>query len=241
VPTAGPGRPPPPFPRSVLTGPTIDAARSLLGARLVRDPGGDGEAPAARREGRIVEVEAYIGEDDRASHARMGPTARNGVMFGPPGVAYVYLVYGMYHCLNVVTEPSPRPAAVLIRAVEPVEGTDAMRAARDAASARVRRPDASVASNAGITAPRRRVSDERLAAGPGLVAAAFSIDRSHTGLDLCDPASALRLEAAPAGEPPPDVEATPRIGIAYAGEPWASVPWRFIVRGSPSLSGSATR
>ena len=232
-------RPPPPFPRSILAGPTLDAARALLCAHLVRapdDPGG------ALRVGRIVEVEAYIGLEDRASHARMGPTARNGVMFGPPGAAYVYLVYGMHHCLNVVTEPALRPAAVLIRAVEPVEGIDAMRAARDAASARARRApvraDATVPPHAMKGAPaRRHVGDARLAAGPGLVAAAFSIDRSHSGLDLCDPTSPLRLEAAPAGERTPVVEATPRIGIAYAGEPWASVPWRLIVTGSPSLSG----
>ncbi|HYO43558.1 MAG TPA: DNA-3-methyladenine glycosylase [Candidatus Limnocylindrales bacterium] len=231
MPNQGPGRPPRPFPRSILAGPTLDAARALLGARLVREPDEDGDA---RRVGRIVEVEAYIGEEDRASHARMGPTARNRVMFGPPAVAYVYLVYGMHHCLNVVTEPVPRPAAVLIRAVEPLEGIDAMRVARDAASTRprthARRPGAPARA-------RAHAADERLAAGPGLVAAAFSIDRSHTGLDLCDPASPLRLEAAPEGEPSPDAVATPRIGIAYAGEPWASVPWRLIDPRSPSLSG----
>jgi DNA-3-methyladenine glycosylase len=131
----------------------------------------------------------------------------------------------MHHCLNVVTEPEPRPAALLIRAVEPLAGLAAMRAARAAAPS----------ANARVQ-PARRVRDARLAAGPGLVAAAFSIDRSHTGLDLCDPASPLRLEAAPADEPPPDVEATRRVGIAYAGEPWVSVPWRFVVPDSPSLS-----
>jgi DNA-3-methyladenine glycosylase len=208
----------PPFPRELLAGSTLDAARALLGARLVRDP----DAGLARRVGRIVEVEAYIGEDDRASHARMGPTPRNRVMFGPPGIAYVYLVYGMYHCLNVVTEPAPRPAALLIRAVEPVEGTEAMRAARATAPGAGRRP----------------VEDDRLAAGPGLVGAAFGLDRSFTGTDLCDPASPLRLELAPAGEPPPPVITTPRIGIGYAGSPWTSLPWRFVVPGSASLSGA---
>jgi DNA-3-methyladenine glycosylase len=140
-------------------------------------------------------------------------------MFGPPGMAYVYLVYGMHHLLNVVTEPDGRPAAVLIRAVEPVHGVEAMRAARAA----VRRAPV-------------RATDARLAAGPGLVAAAFDIDRSCTGLDLCDPASPLRLEARPSGEPAPAVEASPRIGIDYAGEPWVSVPWRFVAAGSLSLS-----
>ena len=227
--TTRPGRPPPPFPRSILAGPTLEAARALLGARLVRDPDGAG---LPRRVGRIVEVEAYIGEEDRASHARMGLTLRNAVMFGPPAAAYVYLVYGMHHCLNVVTEPAPRPAAVLIRAVEPLEGLDAMRVARSAASARARKPG-------GRGPAGGHVVDARLAAGPGLVAAAFSVDRTHTGLDLCDAASSVRLESAPAGEAAPHVEATPRIGIAYAGEPWVSVRWRLIVPSSPSLSGRA--
>ena len=86
--------------------------------------------PDGRRVGRIVELEAYIGDEDRASHARFGPTARNAVMHGPPGTAYVYLVYGMYDCLNIVTEPVGRPAALLVRAVEPLEGIEAMREAR---------------------------------------------------------------------------------------------------------------
>jgi DNA-3-methyladenine glycosylase len=215
---AGGGGPPAgrPFPRRVLGGDTIAAARALLGARLVRDPEGSGVI----RVGRIVEVEAYVGVEDRASHARMGPTPRNRVMFGPPGIAYVYLVYGMHHCLNVVTEPSLRAAAVLIRAVEPVSGAGAMRDARE----RGRRVHV-------------RVPDARLAAGPGLVAAAFSLDRTHTGLDLCDPRSPVRLERAPVGEPAPPVAATPRVGIGYAGEPWTSVPWRLLVPSSPSLSG----
>ena len=101
-----PGRPPPAFPRSRLAADSLSAARSLLGARLVRDPDPGlppGDPLRERRVGRIVELEAYIGTEDRASHARMGPTDRNRVMFGGPGIAYVYLVYGMHHCLNVVT------------------------------------------------------------------------------------------------------------------------------------------
>ena len=210
------------FPREILAGDSLVAARALLGARLVRDPPPSSPSagePGGRRVGRIAEVEAYLGLEDRASHARMGPTARNRVMFGPPGIAYVYLVYGMYHCLNVVTEPPGRPAAVLIRAVEPLEGAEAMRRAR----------------MMGRRA-RVRVADARLAAGPGLVAAAFGLDRSHTGIDLCDPGSPIRLEAAPAGESGVAIETTPRVGIAYAGEPWTDVPWRFLIRGSPALS-----
>jgi DNA-3-methyladenine glycosylase len=212
------------FPRALLGGETLAAARALLGASLVRDAD---HGAAGRRVGRIVEVEAYVGEADRASHARMGPTPRNRVMYGPPGIAYVYLVYGMHHCLNVVTEPAQRPAAVLIRAVEPLEGIGAMRAAREAAAAGRR----------GRSTVPRRIVDERLASGPGLVAAAFSIDRSHTGVDLCDPASGLRLELPSPGEPRPAIEATPRVGVAYAGEPWSMVQWRFLVPGSPSISG----
>jgi DNA-3-methyladenine glycosylase len=181
-----------------------------------------------------VEVEAYIGEADQASHARFGRTARNAVMYDGPGRAYVYLVYGMYHCLNVVTEPPGRPAAILIRAVEPLIGVDALRRAR-AADARRRRRD----PEAGEAEATRvgRIPVDRLAAGPGLVAAAFGLTREHTGLDLLDPASPIRLEAADPGDRAPDVLATPRIGIAYAGQPWVDVPWRFVDAGSPSVSG----
>ena len=188
------------------------------------------------RTARIVEVEAYIGEADLASHARFGRTARNEVMYGPPGIAYVYLVYGMHHLLNVVTEPPGRPAALLIRAVEPLAGIDAMRAAR-ASSARARRRDAAAAAREADAA--MRVPAERLAAGPALVTACFGLDRSLTGQDLLDPGAPVRIEAAPSGEPA-TIETSPRIGVAYAGE-WAARPWRFTVAGSPSLSGPRRR
>jgi DNA-3-methyladenine glycosylase len=187
--------------------------------------------------GRIVELEAYIGEEDLASHARFGRTARNAVMYGPPGIAYVYLVYGMYDCLNIVTEPHGRPAALLVRAVEPLEGIVAMRAGR-LASWRQRRKEPPAGEAGKAEAARLdALPAERLASGPGLVAAAFGIDRTMTGLDLLDPSSPLRLEAAPQGEPRPAIETTPRIGIGYAGAPWTEVPWRFVVAGHPSVSG----
>jgi DNA-3-methyladenine glycosylase len=187
------------------------------------------------RVGRIVEAEAYIGQEDAASHARFGRTARNAPMFGPPGHAYLYLVYGMHRLLNVVTEPAGRPAAVLIRAVEPVAGLDAMRAARLAAElGRRRAPDSSVAE--GLRDRLRRLPDARLASGPGLVAAAFGLDLDMSGLDLLDPASPVRLERAPAGGVPPRIVRTARIGIGYASPPWSELPWRLVIAGHPSAS-----
>ena len=161
-------------------------------------------------------------------------------MAGPPGVAYVYLVYGMYDCLNVVTEPSGRPSAVLIRAVEPLVGIERMRADRLAWDRRRR----AGRTEAGAKAARLRldrVPDHRLASGPGLVGAAFGIDTAWTGIDLCDPSSPLRLDldpADPAAIVTPDRLAVgPRVGVAYAGEAWAARPWRFSIAGHRSVSG----
>jgi DNA-3-methyladenine glycosylase len=216
------------FPRQLLSADTEAAARSLIGARLARGRGAEAAI------GRIVEVEAYAGLDDLASHARFGRTGRNAVMFGPPGVAYVYLVYGMHHCLNVVTEPEGRAAALLIRAVEPVQGEDRMRAAR----LRWTRGRASRYAGTSDEAASLRIEalpPNRLASGPGLVCAAFSIGRHDDGSDLCEPASDLRLEIAAEDEPLP-VATGPRVGIDYAPEPWLSCPWRFFVPGNASLS-----
>ncbi len=159
-------------------------------------------------------------------------------MFGQAGRAYVYLVYGMYDCLNVVTEPDGMPAAVLVRAIEPLEGVEAMRIDRIVRATARRR---SVTGDRAVAAAERlaRLPRERLASGPGLVAAAFGLETGWTGVDMCDPASPLRLEAAPANEAPPEVIATPRIGIDYAGPPWVARPWRFVERGHPSVSGPA--
>jgi DNA-3-methyladenine glycosylase len=160
-------------------------------------------------------------------------------MFGPPGRAYVYLVYGMYDCLNVVTEPAGAPAALLVRAVEPLEGIESMRVARIVRATARRRS----LNGAPAAAQAERIAGlpgARLASGPGLVAAAFGLATDWTGMDLCDPASPLRLEAAPVDEAPPMVAATARIGIAYAGDPWTRYPWRVIERGHPSVSGPAS-
>jgi DNA-3-methyladenine glycosylase len=210
--------------------PTLEAARALIGTRLVRDD------ETGRRVGRIVEVEAYIGRGDRASHARFGETPRNRVMFGPPGHAYVYLVYGMYDCLNVVTEPAGEPAALLVRAVQPLAGIEAMRVDR-IVRATTRRHGLTARQASAAAARIAGLPPDRLTSGPGLVAAAFGLGTAWTGMDLCAPDSPLRLEPAVPDDPPPVIDATPRIGIDYAGEPWVSRPWRFIARGHPSVSG----
>lgn len=165
-------------------------------------------------------------------------------MAGPPGVAYVYLVYGMYDCLNVVTGPEGTPSAVLIRAVEPLSGLAEMR--RDRLVVEGRRKAARTPE--GMTAARGRIARtpvQRLASGPGLVAAAFGIDTSWTGRDLCDAGSPVRLERDPADPldtvPDDAVAAGARVGVAYAGDDWAARPWRFAIAGHPSVSGPRPR
>jgi DNA-3-methyladenine glycosylase len=192
----------------LVSGRPEEVARRLLGTLLVRDHRHE------RRVARIVETEAYAGPEDRASHARAGRTSRTGVMFGPPGRAYVYLVYGMHHCLNVVCASDGEAGAVLIRAVEPVAGVAAMRSARG-------RPTDPVA---------------RLGAGPARTCQALDVDRRHDGLDLL---SDGRLWLASDGSddvPAGAILSGPRIGVDYAGAAWAERPWRFGLAGSPALS-----
>ena len=143
------------LPRSFYEQSTIDVAKQLLGKYFVRKhPDGD-------MVGRIVETEAYVGPQDLACHAAKGRTARNEVMFGPAGHAYVYFIYGFYNMLNLVTEARDYPAAVLIRAVEPVGGIDLMKNRRRSEALR------------------------NLASGPGKLCQAFAIDRSLNGTDIC--------------------------------------------------------
>jgi len=169
-------------------------APDLLGALLIHD------TPHGRIAGRIVEVEAYLGPEDLAAHSARGRTPRNAVMFGPPGHLYVYLVYGMHHCANVVCGPGEKPEAVLLRGVELVEGEEL---------ARSRRGDLPFA---------------RIAGGPGNLAAAFDIDRRLDGADLL--AGPIRLVRAAS---PVAFLRTPRIGVAYAGD-WADRPLRFVAK-----------
>jgi len=162
-------------------------------------------------------------------------------MYGPAGRAYVYLVYGMHDCLNIVTEPAGSPAALLVRAVEPLQGADLMRASRTRRAATRRRAATAAEAppddrGAGAPAGRSAVADDRLASGPGLVCAAFDLDRTLTGRDLFAPGAAVRIEPPPAGEPRPVIVAGPRVGIGYAGEPWTEVPWRLAIAGNPAVS-----
>jgi DNA-3-methyladenine glycosylase len=194
------------LPRSFYRQPTLRVARALLGKTLVH------AASDGTTAGRIVEVEAYRGPRDRAAHSSGGRrTARNEVMYGPPGYAYVYFIYVMHYCVNVVCQAAGVPEAVLVRALEPLAGEDVMRRRRNL-------PDAPA---------------WRLCRGPGALCAAMGIARSVNGTDLVR--GVLRiLDAPPVAAA--DVVRTPRIGVDYAGS-HATWPWRFLVRGSRAVSG----
>ena len=171
-----------------FTGSTIDVARRLVGAFLIREPNQD-ENVATKIVVRIVETEAYLPLVDPSCHAYRGPTKRNASVFGRPGSSYVYFIYGNHFCLNVATEPPGIGAAVLIRAAEPISGIEAMRA---------RRP---------------HIEDARLASGPGNLCRALAIDRSLDGIDLANG----RIQIVD-GKPPMRLFEGPRIGLAVARE-----------------------
>jgi DNA-3-methyladenine glycosylase len=165
-----------------------------------------------RLSGWIIEAEAYIGQEDLACHAHVGRTERNRVMWGEAGHAYVYFTYGMHWCLNVVTEPADRPAAVLLRALAPSEGLRTM-ARRRAARRDPRR--------AGAQRPPPGLTD-----GPAKLCQALDIDRRFNGRDLCASGADLFIEDGPA-LPAHAVRRGSRIGLERVPEPWKSKPWRF--------------
>lgn len=157
---------------------------------------------------RLVEVEAYRGADDPASHSYRGRTARNAVMFGPPGHLYVYFIYGMHYCVNISCQPDGEAAAVLLRAGEVIS---------DLRVARVRRPTA------------RRDAD--LARGPARLASLLGLRREHNGIDVTDPTSPVRLRQGPPVDPA-EVRTGPRVGVTAAHDR----PWRFWLDSSPAVS-----
>jgi DNA-3-methyladenine glycosylase len=201
-----------PLDRSFFARSTLVVARDLLGRFVCRQTA-DGES-AGLTVGRIVEVEAYGGPEDLASHSRAGLTKRTAPMFGEVGHAYVYLVYGMHECLNVVAKDGGAQAgAVLLRAIEPVSGVEIMRQRRG----------------------RANDPDSKLASGPARLCQAMAVDRSFDGHDLC---SGDRLWLATGDRSLTDeaIATGPRIGVDYAGE-WAARPWRFWLGGNPAVSG----
>ena len=198
--------------RAFYARPTLAVAPELLG-KVLRHRTAEGVAS-----GRIVEVEAYIGEDDPACHAAPGPTDRNRPLYGPPGVAYVYLNYGLHYLVNAVTEDRGSPAAVLIRALEPLEGLELMRARRARARWRQGKP-----------AP----PDHDLCKGPGNLTAALGITLSQNTWPLTR--GPLVIEDR--GDRVSDIAWSPRIGIRVGTEHH----WRCAVVGSASVSSKASK
>lgn len=207
-------KPTAPLPRSFYNRDPRLVARELLGKILIRR---EGKKILA---GRIVEVEAYLGKDDPASHSFRGPTARNAVLFGPPGLAYVYFIYGNHYCLNVSCLPEGTAGGILFRALEPLLGIEEM----------------AVARGISVAGPRDL---KNLTSGPGRMAEAFDITRVRdNGKDLTSSKSDLFIanglaKGAPGAYDRPRVLTTPRIGITKA----AALPLRYVIAGNPFVSG----
>ena len=192
------------LPRSFYDHAPDIVARALLGKLVVREM--DGESLI----GRIVEVEAYFGKEDPAAHSYVGRTMRNAVLFGPPGFAYVYFIYGMYYCLNVSCEPDGEAGGVLIRALEPVAG---------------------LATMAKLRKLPPNPKPQMLTSGPGRLCQALDITRAaHNGLDVTSPTSILRFERDDYRVS--GIVVTPRIGIRHAAE----LPARFLIEGNKFVS-----
>lgn len=194
--------------------PTLDLAKSLLGSILVHD------TAEGRTAGIIAEVEAYIGPDDKGAHSYGGrPTPRTQVMYGAPGHAYVYQIYGLHYCFNVVSGPIGAPEAILVRALQPTEGVTLMATRRHLQQLQV--------PGSVTTAAMKQLTN-----GPGKLAQALGITKLQYGLKLTD--SPLRIYQG-TNVPEAEIAAGPRIGIDYAEEA-RDYPWRFWIRGNPFVS-----
>jgi DNA-3-methyladenine glycosylase len=206
TPGTGPGTPL--LPREFFADRALQVAPRLLGCVLEHQTA---EGLVAVE---LTEVEAYEGSVDPASHSYRGRTARNAVMFGPPGHAYVYFTYGMHFCANLTCGPEGTATAVLLRAGRIIEGAPLAAARRLAGR------------------PAARVPDRDLARGPGRLGQALGIDRAQNGVDACDPASPLRVRAAARPVAPAQISRGPRVGVSSAAD-W---PWRFWRTGDPTVS-----
>lgn len=201
------------IPKKFFARPTLRVARALLGKYLVVRSGN------ILTSGMVVETEAYVGEDDLACHASRGRTARTEMLYAAPGTAYVYLIYGMYYCFNVVTERTDFPSAVLIRALEPVDGVSVMQKRRSA-----------------IGEPRLRWGVSvlhALASGPGKLCGALGIDRRMHGRptykdEIFFEDRGVKIARA-------DIIAVPRVGVDYAKH-CKDYPWRFYIKDNPFIS-----
>jgi DNA-3-methyladenine glycosylase len=198
------------LPREFYARPTLDVARELLGKVLVHHRRG------VITSGMIVEVEAYIGESDPACHAAPGPTKRNAPLYGPPGIAYVYLNYGIHALMNAVTEAEGAPAAVLIRALDPIDGIPVMRMRRAKAMKGRRAAD------------RASIDEKALCRGPGNLTMAMGIDLDDNRTDLCGDRLYIEDRGLTIGR----IRKGPRIGIRVA----MTRPWRFFIAGHPAVS-----
>jgi DNA-3-methyladenine glycosylase len=208
-----------PIPREFFARPSVQVAPDLLGCVLEHETG---EGLVAVE---LTEVEAYAGQTDPASHAYRGQTARNAVMFGPPGHAYVYFTYGMHFCVNLVCLGADSASAVLLRAGRVIEGEDLARARR-------------TTRGAGGAPGGAALAVRDLARGPARLCQALAIDRSQDGADVCVASSPLRVrrEQTDAGTTARSGEKSvchgPRVGVSAA----ADVPWRFWLEGEPTVS-----
>jgi DNA-3-methyladenine glycosylase len=197
------------LPREMFARGAVDVAPTVLGCVL------EHETPEGLVAVALTEVEAYQGAADPASHAYRGRTARNAVMFGPPGHAYVYFTYGMHFCVNLVCQPPGTASAVLLRAGRVIAGAEL--AARRRA--------------AGRELAGRGIPERDLARGPARLCKALGITRAQDGADVCDPASPLRVRW-PDQREKLDISQGPRVGISVATD----VPWRFWLTGDPTVS-----
>lgn len=198
-----------PLERVFFERPTRVLARALIGTFLVHD------APSGRTVGRIVETEAYLGRRDPAAHSFRGETARNRTMFGSPGQLYVFFIYGVHHCANVVSAPAGTGEAILLRALEPVEGLDLMQSRRG-----------------------ERCTPRDLCRGPGRLVQAMALRREHDGADLTRPPVYLAARDAFGRWPKrPRIVTDVRIGISQAAE----LPLRFLEADNPFVSRPPSR